>query len=385
VSFSCVETEARLVDVVDGRLDPPLEMRVHAHLEECARCRQKAELWRALVPRMRALMTAAPLGAEAEIDVAAGGDAELAMERGSRLRLHGPARLTLGGTPGAVALRLAGGTLDAEVAHRLPGETFAVATADLRVDVRGTRFVVAAGAAGSVVRVLDGLVAVAFSDGSARLVGAGESAGTAPEVVAIPPSDGAPAPAAEGAPALEVTPVACGPAVRSCQAAARSARQSMRGGGDERALRLVGAASRSARDAGPACARELSACQDELGYLGAEALRGAGRVDEAIGAFRALNRPGAPAAMRQNALYAAAELARARGRTREARADYESALAVAPHGALREEAVIGSMESADALGDRGRAAALARIYLGDFPDGRDAPTARRLLSSAPRP
>jgi tetratricopeptide (TPR) repeat protein len=162
-------------------------------------------------------------------------------------------------------------------------------------------------------------------------------------------------------------------------------RRSMREGAEERALHLVAAASRAVRDAGPACGRELAACEDELGYLEAEALRGAGRIDQAVAAYRALNRPGAPPAMRQNALYAAAELERRRGRTRAACADYEGALTAAPRGALREEALVGAMECAEELGDRARAAALGRKYLAEFPDGRAAPDARRSIAGALRP
>jgi ferric-dicitrate binding protein FerR (iron transport regulator) len=470
MTLTCMETESHLVDVLDGRLGPPLEMRVHAHLEGCAACQQKAELWRKLVPGMRALVptppaelgarrlqvevlrqlqsagevraraprrwmagtgaavllaaaavvalwlhgpgkpgtqagTGAPayatvtrivgnvtsgrgglapsasLAAGAEIEVAAAGEVELRMDRGSVLRLRGPARLALGGSARDVQLALGEGTLEAEVAHRLSGETFAVSTRDARVEVRGTRFVVATGPAGSSVRVSEGLVAVRLSDGSSRMVGAGESATTE----------------TSGAAASEVMPDAvpaeapsCAQAARGCQGAARAARQSMRGGDNDRALRLVAGASRSTRDGAPACSRELLACEDELGYLRAEALRGAGRIDDAVSAYKALNRAGAPAAMRQNALYAAAELERRKGRAREAGADYESALLVAPRGALHEEALVGSMESAAQAGERGRASAFARRYLSEFPTGRAAPAAQRLVdaaagNAAPRP
>jgi tetratricopeptide (TPR) repeat protein len=170
--------------------------------------------------------------------------------------------------------------------------------------------------------------------------------------------------------------------VRGCQAAARAARDSMRGGDNERAARQVTAASRSLRDADASCGRVLGDCDDELRYLRAEALRGAGRFEDAIGAYRALNRGGAPAATRQNALYAAAELERRRGRRAAALADYESALAAAPHGALHEEALVGAMECADLVGDHAQAAKLARRYLSELPDGRARAVARR-LSAAP--
>ena len=482
MTLSCAETEARLVDVIDGRLDAPVEMRVHAHLEGCAACRQKAELWRRVVPGMRALAPTPPaelgarrlqveilkrlqsspepraraprrglrvagalalLGAVAALtiiwrqprteprasapavaparfatvtrtlgqvrvegrplapsaalpagtvlEVGGAGETELSMDRGSTLRLRGPARLTLAGTAGQAALRLEEGTLEAQVAHRLAGETFSVSTRDARVEVRGTHFIVRAGAAGSWVQVVEGVVAVQLADGSSRLVRAGEIVTTAPagEAPPAPAGEMPPAPAGETppAPAGEAPPAppSCSSAVRSCRSAARGARQSMRGGDNDRALGLVSGASRSARQTGPSCASEIAACEDELGYLRAEALRAAGRIDDAVGAYRALNRPGAPAAMRQNALYAAAELERRRGRTREAGTDYESALSVAPRGVLREEALVGAMESAAELGERARASAFARRYLAEFPDGRAAPAARRLAGEAPHP
>jgi tetratricopeptide (TPR) repeat protein len=294
------------------------------------------------------------------------------------LRLRGPARLTLGGTARDVVLGLDAGTLEAQVAHRLAGETFAVSTRAARVEVRGTHFFVGAEADRSWVRVEDGRVAVRSPDGTVRLLDAGQTAAFG-EDDADTASDGAPDVAPAGASAAALS---CGPVVRGCQAAARAARDSMRGGDNERAARQVTAASRSLRDADASCGRVLGDCDDELRYLRAEALRGAGRFEDAIGAYRALNRVGAPAATRQNALYAAAELERRRGRRAAALADYESALAAAPHGALHEEALVGAMECADLVGDHARAAKLARRYLSELPDGRARAVARR-LSAAP--
>jgi len=456
MTMTCGETEARLVDIVDGRLDPPTEMRVHAHLEGCAACRGKAELWRTLLPGMRTLAptpptdlaarrlqvdvmralrapaaarralprlktflagglvlagaaaaivlwlhaartttttarapapyatvkqiagravthgqtlaVGAPLSTGAEIEVAAEAGAELGLDRGSTVRLAGPARLTLAGTARDVELRLGDGTLEAEVAHRLANETFVVSTRDARVEVRGTRFRVTTGAAGSTVRVDEGIVAVRFADGSSRLVAAGEEATT---IVAAGAPDGLAPP--DEAPEGTVDGPSCTGAARRCQSAAREARESMRGGDSAGALRIVAGATRTAH-----CAREVGACADELRYLRAEALRGTGRIDDAIAAYRGLTRGPATAAMRQNALYAAAELERRQGRMADARADYESALAAAPRGVLREEALIGAMESAALAGEHARAAALGQRYLSDFPRGRAAQTADRL-------
>src|SRR4029077_3565216 len=49
----CADVEARFVDVADGRLDPADSVRFHAHIEGCAACRERAALWRGLVPRLR--------------------------------------------------------------------------------------------------------------------------------------------------------------------------------------------------------------------------------------------------------------------------------------------------------------------------------------------
>ena len=411
MTLSCGEAEAHLVDVIDGRLAPPLEMRLHAHLEACSSCRGKAELWRALTPAMRglappppaelgarrleveiirhlqvgrsspararrswlwgsagvglvgaaaavvlwiaaaprlrpaaaspyavlgdvtglvadhgrALARSATLASGAELEVARGGLAELRLDRGSVLRLTGPAHLRLGGTPRAVALELGDGTLEAEVAHRLPDETFLVSTADARVEVRGTHFFVGANAARSVVRVVEGLVAVRLADGSDRMVAAGETISAehrSPGDEAAPEPD-AVAPAPETGDAKETIVHSCRHLVRSCEGAAQGVRDSMRRGDNDRALRLVASAGHAARDVDASCGKVLESCDDELRYLRAEALRSAGRFDDAAAAYKALNRPGAPAATRQNALYAAAELERRRGGTAAALTDYE--------------------------------------------------------------
>jgi ferric-dicitrate binding protein FerR (iron transport regulator) len=56
----CFETEAQLVELLDGKLDQARELAMHAHLETCAECRQRAETWGHLVPVMRRLAPPAP-------------------------------------------------------------------------------------------------------------------------------------------------------------------------------------------------------------------------------------------------------------------------------------------------------------------------------------
>jgi hypothetical protein len=468
---NCTEVEARLVDVVDGRLDPVATVRLHAHIEGCADCRTRAAFWRAAVPRMRgvappgpdamsvrrmqveierlvgaeaaapvarpswrwprlfvpatltfigaaavllalrapskplfprpaaetgyatltrltgaltiagrAQATAARVPADREIVLAAATEAELSLDRGSTLRIEGPARLRLGGTARAVEVRLDAGRLDAAVAHRVAGESFAVATPELRVEVRGTKFAVAATPAGSSVRVSEGRVAVRFADGSERPVAAGESA-TWPLPAAPPPAAALPIP---GTAASEPRPT-CGTIVRACEEAGRAARGSMRSGDAARALRLIAAGSHGARDPDATCASSLTACEDELRYLRAEAFRQQGELDEAVTAYHQLDRRGAPPAMRQNALYAAAQIEQRQGHKGRAHSDYEKALVAAPEGALREEALVGSMESAAALGDTARARRLARRYLATFPSGLRVATARRLAGPGAQP
>ena len=469
--MNCTEVEARLVDVVDGRLDPVATVRLHAHIEGCADCRTRAAFWRSAVPKMRELAPDAPdamsvrrmqveierlvaaaaaapappasrrwprlflpatlafagavavvlalrapsgplapgpgapasqesqdgyatltrvtgtltiggraqavaarLPADREIVLAIATQAELSLDRGSTLRIDGPARLRLGGTARAVEVRLDAGTLDAAVAHRLAGETFAVATPSLRVEVRGTKFAVAATSTGSSVRVSEGRVAVRFADGSERPVAAGESASWPMPPVVSPT-----------APTATETQFTCGAIVRACEEAGRAARRSMRSGDAAHALRLIAAGSHDAREPDANCASNLIACEDELRYLRAEAFRQEGALDEAVAAYHQLDRHGAPAAMRQNALYAAAQIEERQGHKVKAHGDYERALGAAPEGALREEALVGSMESAAALGDTTRARRLARRYLATYPSGLRVGTARRLAGSGAQP
>ncbi len=334
----------------------------------------------------RHLDAASPLAGDSHVVLAAG-RADLSLGRSAQVRLVGPARVGLGGTPRAIALRLESGEVDAEVAHRAPDESFAVITPDLRVEVRGTRFAVGTASGKSWVRVDEGRVEVALAGGEHRLVSTGETLAWPPPVVppaedtsasSVTPSpeeNSPPEPSPRGAPA------SCSEARRLCASTALAARASMRAGDREQALRQLGAVAGDLRaaHAGHACSRAgVAACEDELGYLRAEALRGAGRIDEAIAAYRRLGGRAQPAAMRQNALYAAAELEARRGQSARSRADYEHALAVAPHGALAGEALLGAMDGAAAAGDHAAAASLAKRYLSGFPAGLGAARARRI-------
>jgi ferric-dicitrate binding protein FerR (iron transport regulator) len=472
-AWGCREVEARLVEAVDGRLDAAASVRLHAHIESCGTCRERAALWRDLTPALRALEPEPPeamatrrmqleierqlaravvsprrrwrwiwapaalslagaaaaallwlhrpapprgaapngvagfatlarlsgtvtvggraLGPSATIPVGStlalgdGAEADLAMARGTEVHLAGSARVTLAGTAAAVTLRLDDGALAAAVAHRLAGETFAVVTPDARVEVRGTRFSVVKGREGSSVRVDEGRVFVQFVDGRTRFVSAGESA------TSFEPAVEPAAPADETAPTLEPATVpdapaaralTCAGAMRACRETTGAVRASMREGEPGHALRTLSERGRTTSELEARCGGDdLGACQDELRYLRAEALNQAGRLDDAIAAYHALDRRSAPPAMRQNALYAAAQIERRRGHDGAARTDYERALDAAPQGALREETLIGAMETAQASADPRRAGALARRYLGEFPNGIGAPTARRLVSS----
>ena len=478
-ALGCADVEARLVDAIDGRLDAADSVRFHAHLEGCAACRERAQLWSRLVPEMRGSVAPAPgamairrmqielerrlavepaapaavawrwrwapalaLAAAAAaaaivlwwrpgltppaapegyatfgvvrgavsvgdrapgtagaapggrvpigVPIALGTGAALTMvvDGGAALAVDGPGRLTLEGSAGAVAVHLAAGALRAEVTHRRADQTFAVLTRDLRVEVRGTKFAVEATSAGSLVEVSEGQVAVRFADGRQTLVSAGEQTSTLPReppreqpIPASPPAPaggGGPSPAMARGPAAGVVTTSCAEVARSCEATARAVRASMRGGGSERALRQIAEAGRELRAAGPRCEGSAGACEDELGYLHAEVLNQAGRLDDAVAAYRTLDRRGAPAAMRQNALYAAAQIERRQGRPAAAAADFERALAASPRGALREDALVGAMDSAQAAGHAGRARALARRYLQEYPRGLAAPAAGRL-------
>ncbi|HEX6836792.1 MAG TPA: hypothetical protein VF334_09480, partial [Polyangia bacterium] len=239
-----------------------------------------------------------------------------------------------------------------------------------RVEVRGTRFVVMAKPVGSWVRVDEGRVTVFDHDGGEWSVGAGETHEFVVPETPAPIRPAAARPVRPAPPERHVCtspPVACGPLTQAVRLA-------IGGGAYERAESLVEPALLPRPNCRPLV------CRNELGYLRAEALRSSGHVDEAIAAYKMLDRPDAPSATRQNALYAAAQLERRLGKLAAARGDFDRALAAAPGGALREEAMLGAMETADNAGDHVGAIAAARRYLDTFPKGIGAARARRIVA-----
>jgi ferric-dicitrate binding protein FerR (iron transport regulator) len=440
---ACKKTQALMFERADGRTAPGVEAELQAHLAGCAHCKQVFATWTDALPRLRGLPSdepsavtvrrmenevlrrlepAAPrrfwrpsrfalaagllllVGAGAVLlrpsappplarieslwgrvtlsgaalapgatmaqggvlEIADEGEARFVVGREAGVRLLGPGRVHLGGTARQPRLRLDRGRLAVEISHRGPDESFAVTTAHGRVEVRGTRFVVGYTAQGSYVHVEEGLVA-AFREGVATPfpVRAGETFQLSVE----PPR---PAPVEE--PAVLPSPRRCPPS--SCTGAAGQVRKAMRANHPARALELVDAALGQPGDC-PVQTR----CLDELGYLRAEALRQAGKIEAAVAAYLALNRPGAPRAMRQNALYAAGLLEQRLGRREDARQRFEAAIAADPKGALAEEALAALLDLAHPASPEARAA--AERYLARFPQGVAAARARRILSDAP--
>jgi len=316
-----------------------------------------------------AMTRGAAMGPGTVLEIAAEGEALFLVGRAAEVRLFGPGKVVFDGTTGSPRLRLDSGRLAVQIAHRRADESFAVATAHGRVEVRGTRFVVGYTALGSYVHVDEGEVA-AFRTAVAAptAVKAGE---TFSFMVEAPP---APLPAPSEAPEAVAAPPECPKS--SCTEASARARKAMRAGNPGRAVELVDEALEKAADCPPRWR-----CLDELGYLRAEALREAGRLEAAVTAYRSLLRPGATRAMRQNALYAAAQLERRLGRLAEARQSFENAYGANPDGALAEEALAAILElvapgSVDA-------ASSAERYLILFPQGMAAGRARRILLGAP--
>jgi tetratricopeptide (TPR) repeat protein len=257
-----------------------------------------------------------------------------------------------------------------EISHREVDETFVVATAHGSIEVRGTRFVVGYAEHGSYVHVEEGEVA-AFRGGVAGpfAVKAGETFQFVgqPEGAASSPTE---------APATSIEPRRCPPP--NCSEVAGRARKAMRRGKPAQAIERVEEALQMQKSGD--CPAEPR-CLDELGYLRAEALHQAGKIEAAVAAYRALNRSSATRAMRQNALYAAGLLERRLGRSADARQSFEQAFVADPDGALAEEALAGLLELPRPGSAEARAA--AERYLTRYPHGVAAVRARRTLSDAP--
>jgi ferric-dicitrate binding protein FerR (iron transport regulator) len=335
-------------------------------------------LWGRVTLSGVAMTRGAAMGPGGVLEIAAEGEASFLVGRGAEVRLLGPGRVGFDGTARSPRLRLDGGRLAVQIAPRRADESFAVVTAHGRVEVRGTRFVVGYAEPSSYVHVDEGEVA-AFRAGDATPfpVKAGDTFWLGRAAEAEPEGDkGSPEPSS----APEVAPATAAshpcPATRCTEAGLR-ARKAMRAGTPARAVDLVEQALGQFADCSPS-----QRCLDELGYLRAEALRLAGRLEAAVGAFRSLNRPGATRAMSQNALYAAAQLERRLGRTADARGSLERAYAAYPDGALAEEALAALLDLLEPASAEARAT--AERYLARFPQGVAAGRARSILVGAPR-
>lgn len=323
-------------------------------------------LWGRVTLSGAAMSRGAAVAAGGVLEIADEGEASFTVGRDAGVRLLGPGRVALVGTPRQPRLRLDSGRLAVVISHRQADETFSVATAHGRVDVRGTRFVVGYAGQGSYVHVEEGEVA-AWRAGVAEPF-AVKSGETFQLFVEPPPSSSPVEPAATPEPRRCLQ--------SECAAAAGQVRRAMRAGSPARAIELVDHAVEQSL----ACPAE-SRCLDELGYLRAEALRQAGKIEAAVAAYRSLNRPAAPRAMRQNALYAAGQLEAKLGRAADARQSFERAFAANPDGALAEEALAGLLDLAKPRSADARAA--AQRYLARYPRGLAATRAQRVLSEAP--
>jgi TolA-binding protein len=271
------------------------------------------------------------------------------------------------GTGKEARLHLDDGRIFVQVAHREADESFSVTTAHGRVEVQGTRFVVGYSQGRSYVHVEDGEVS-AYRQGESRRWAVG--VGSTFWLKAEDPAPATPSPSVDPAPETQ-------PCTQStCADEGARARKAMRAGSPLRAIDIVDEAVGKLEH----CAR-TSSCMDELGYLRAEALRQAGRLQAAVTAFKSLNRAGATRAMHQNALYAAAQLERRLGRVEDARQSLERAYAAYPDGALSEEALAGLLDLLDGSGNQARA--MAERYLARYPQGMAAARARRILSATP--
>jgi hypothetical protein len=313
-----------------------------------------------------ALTKGVVMGPGGVLEIAAEGEAAFQVGRSSEVQLVGPGRVVFAGSAAAPRLHLHSGRLAVQIAHRRAEETFTVLTTQGRVEVRGTRFVVGYGAAGSYVHVDEGQV-MAFRQGAGAAVAV--QAGETFPLSAEAPTKLEPPPVALPL----VQPPTCSKA--ACDDVGGRARAAMRVGRPERAIEMVDHALANVAECVP-----VARCLDELGYLRAEALRQAGSLDAAVRAYKALNNTGTTRAMRQNALYAAAEIERRLGRSADARQSLERAWAAHPDGALAEESLSALLDVLESGSDELRSA--AESYLRRYPRGMAAARARRILSGA---
>jgi hypothetical protein len=345
------------------------------------------------VPRPRPALTA-PL----RLDLPTGD--RLVGAPGTRFRIDAAA-------PVARRVALTEGAMLFDVAHLRAGESFAVVTAEARLEVRGTVFTVVAAPGRTTVRVFEGQVRIGEGSGG-RLLGAGEawdSSGAPPRDAPLraeaeeavrrrqalaalppapdvaPPEPAAPAPAA---PTLEPavptpqpatpTPTSPTPAIAAEAKIAPLADEAqiegwIAAGELERALAAARAAAAASRDPG----RFL--------VLEADALRGLGRSAEAARAYDdAAGR--LPAEAAAQAAYQAAALRLKLGDADGALASLDAGRADAPGTALEERALALRVRALVAAGRADDARALAGRYLERFPEGAMGPWMRQLRRAA---
>lgn len=276
---------------------------------------------------------------EADIQVA---DTSVRVGGASRVRIA-----TL--SPAHLALELLEGDLRVAYHPRARGrERMTVETPSARVEVVGTVFRVEVRESGTRVSVSEGTVRVVPLDGSeARLVHAGEHTHVPREAhaEASPEADEAPSPEVVPAAQLEAAPDVGAPALAG--PAAEALEDEVAEAPADPAARLELAQRLIARGRVTAAARILrelarpsvpAAVRTEALSTAGDLHRGAGRWDEAAGAYEQAAQVGRGTAGGHNAIFALARLHAQRGDAAAARASYERYLREAPDGALAGQA-----------------------------------------------
>lgn len=362
---------------------------------------EAARVVRVTGPGTGELVPGAALGPGVEADVEAGGELVLHFANDTMVSVHGPGRAVMARTGRGIILRR--GVAAVHAARSRPGEGFVVAAPGWRVEVVGTRFVVDAGGAGVVV-VLEGTVAVVTEVAAAqwivragqRLVPLDPQAGPralSPEerehAAALLPAAGEaaragapdPEPRVEAPPAVPPEPAPD----QGGEAKATGTVEQPGGTGGASAVEVARRAMQAGRvqDAIDALAQKAARGRlqrDGLELL-ADAYAAAGRIDEAVGAYRRVARESPRTAAAENALYAAARLLLERaGRAREALEIVEDLRREHGKGMLAQETTIAYFEALLRVDDP-RAATALDDYLSRYPNGYRAADALFLLGA----